>query len=211
MDTYLEHHRRFFTKLDSLVRLDVGWDGNGGAPLKRKAFLAMAELLSMRPDLGVGAHVELLSRGGLKMTLFRAGCDLLVKVCTAGTIRVHLIRPGGDLEFEASCKQVGEVFLRDLEKAIPSMASPVIGRVRPDDRLFEEEREGLYCVRDDEGGFPLLIGRRTCSPSLVALHDHRDIPADLLEKQQLADGFSFSDLVRVTKKRDRNPGVGASV
>lgn len=95
---YLTHHRAFCEELGRLHALDVSWDGRGSVPLRRKPLQSAMELFGRRPDLTIGSQVTL-NRGGVEITLFRGGRDLLIHICKSGSVVISGHRPGLQPDF----------------------------------------------------------------------------------------------------------------
>lgn len=199
MSIYLSHHRTFCENLFVLHNLEVSWDGNGGLPLRRKALQAATEIFGRRPDLAIGSRVDL-SRGGLRVGLFRDGRDLTILIYPLGQVRLarHLPRQRPDLElFE---KVVCERVFAKLEQAAPSSgAIPLLDVSHPEDVFFTDPFEGFEVLRLEDnaeaGANRLLMGRRSHSPHVYAFQEISELPQDLIRDQPVTGQTRLLDLI----------------
>lgn len=199
MSICLAHHRAFCETLSRFHALDVGWDGHGAIPLRRKALLAALELFGRRPDLTIGARVRL-DRGGVEVTLFRGGRDLLILICKAGSFLIFGHRSGMKQDVILSVPSLTETAFEKMEHALPSgLRAPFLSRRTEGDLLLSVPFEGFSVLRLERSETVserrLLIGREGPVDNVYAYHDACDLPRDLIADQPLTGKTRLRDLV----------------
>jgi len=213
MSIYLTHHRAFCEHLAHLHDIGVSWDEKGSMPLRKKALQTAMEFFGQRPDLAIGAEVQLV-RGGLEAGLFRGGRDLRIQICSAGTFLISGHRPRRRPDFMISKKVVCRELLREVHDAVSSdLDFPTLDQALPDDVTFSEPFDGFTVMRLIPGQGPgecrLMIGRRSVVPDLYAYHDAIELPDDLYRDQPLSGNASLRDLLDGYMRERRKEAIPA--